>query len=114
MSRSDNKNRAVLFFFNRKEVQWALKTFGVETLKKSLCFSCSINAYETLTQLSIKIHYYENYFPKNRAEELHSIAEEWSKNWYKTAGMKLNRSDIDLIKTSELSLLNYFSKKLFQ
>lgn len=105
--------KKTFFFFSDSDIEKAIKIYGAETLEKSKCFALSSSAFQKLTLVKIQPLQYESYFDKRRAEELFAKTQNWSNQWYKNAGLN-NLKNANILPCFELSLHNYFAKKVFQ
>lgn len=109
MAVKDTKN--IFIFFSEDDINKALNSYGKENVSKGMCFAVNPLAHGKLLSLNIKAYQIESYFLKDKAPEIFSLTLKWSKDWYKR--IKLN-SCSEQLSTTELSLHNYFAKKLFQ
>lgn len=114
MDKQKSGQRLILFLFDDKDVDLALKTFGLGNLKASKCFAFGASAYRRLAELEILSYEYSSYFDPSRAEGLNNLASNWARGWYKKCNMNIKFNGFNPLSTLELSLHNYFAKKLFQ
>lgn len=105
--------KKLFFFFNKGDVHGAQKKFGKDELSSSKCFALSVETTEELLKIGINHYHYENYFPRSRADELNEIAKRWAKEFCSKIGT-LKVKEINILPLCDLTLYNYFAKKLFQ
>src|SRR3989344_876762 len=109
MNRQRPKNESVkifFFFYDRKDMNKALKLYGISTIKNSRCFAISGEPLEYLDSLKLAYSHFEEYFPKPRSLYLNRLARSWAYSW--------NRKSGQIFDNLRLSLHNYFAKKMFQ
>ena len=108
-------NPKMLFLlFSYGDVEKAIDIYGIEKLRESKCFALTVESLEGLIKNNVRALEYEIYFPEKFANKLNLAAKKWAKDWYKTGNFAAHFENIDLLALLDLTLYNYFAKKLFQ
>ncbi len=105
--------KVISFVFSEKDVLKLKKLYG-NNLSLIRNFAITDEAYNCFRSVGIKPLNYESYFPKKRSDELNDTAGKWAKNWYKEFGINFDYKGINVVSLLELSLHNFFAKKLYQ
>lgn len=113
MNEVHNKDNIIFFFFCEEDIERALKKFTLKKIRDSVCILSSDEAYLALQKKQISFQYVEDYFSKKDATKLFELAVSWSIKWHKASKTELHFMGINVLELIDLSMSNFFAKKLF-